>query len=450
MYSWFKQILIPQTDMKKIIKKLTPTFLNRIYHYSLAIIGSTIYRFPSDKMIVIGVTGTKGKTSTINFIWSTLSAGGFKTGIISTANIRIGDKESLNKYHMTMPGRFEIQKLMSEMTTEGCKYCIVETTSEGIKQCRNVGINYDILVFTNLFPEHLPSHGGSFENYKNTKVKIFKNLQNKKNKVINGKSIEKVSIVNNDSEHAIFFSKYKVDKNLSFSINNDSDYKATDIQNTNTGVGFKIAQEPFNIKILGKFNVYNALPAIIISYLAGISKESIKKGLNDLKTIPGRMEIINEGQNFTVIVDYAHEKESMTNLLQTANSIKKAGSKTIVVLGAEGGGRDKAKRPLMGEISAKLADYVVVTNVDPYDDEPKPIIEDIAVVCEKFGKIRGQNLFTIEDRKSGIRKALTLASADDIVLITGKGAEQSMIIGGKSIPWDDRMVVQNELKSLKQ
>jgi UDP-N-acetylmuramyl tripeptide synthase len=157
------------------------------------------------------------------------------------------------------------------------------------------------------------------------------------------------------------------------------------------------------------------------------------------------MEIINEGQDFTVVVDYAHEKESMTNLLQTAVSIRKPGSKIIVLLGAEGGGRDKAKRPLMGEISAKLADYVIVANVDPYEDDPKEIIEDIAVVAEKFGKIRNKDLFTIEDRKTAIEKAFELAKTDDIVLITGKGAEQSMIIDGKSIPWDDRKVVRSIL-----
>ena len=435
--------------MKNKIKKIFPYFIFDTYYYLSAIISALVYSYPSKSMIVIGVTGTKGKTSTINFIWSCLTAGGFKTGIISTANIRIGEEEVLNKYHMTMPGCFTIQKLMSIMVKQGCKFCLIETTSEGIKQHRNVGITYDIVVFTNLFPEHLPSHGGSFEKYKQTKGRIFANVGSSFKKTIDGSLIKKVIVTNNDSEHAKYYSSFKSDENFSFSINNNSDYKANNIVSTNSGANFDLNGEDYKTKILGKFNVYNALPAIIISKLYNIDDSSIKKGLNGLEIIPGRMEIINEGQNFTVIVDYAHEKESMTNLLQTANSIKKVNSKIIVVLGAEGGGRDKAKRPLMGEISAKMADYVIVTNVDPYEDDPKEIIEDIASVSEKFGKVRDMNLFTIEDRRLGIKRALELAKPDDIVLITGKGAEQSMIIDGKSIPWDDRKVVRSELLAIK-
>lgn len=431
--------------MKKLLKKLLPTKLILIYHYIVAIFATLFYGFSSKKMVVIGVTGTKGKTSTINFIWSCLQAGGYKTGIISTANIRIGEKEFLNKYHMTMPGRFVIQKLLAQMVKNGCKFCIIETTSEGIKQYRHIGVYYDIAVFTNLSPEHLESHEGSFEKYKKMKTKMFAVLSSHK-KVIDGKRVEKVIIVNKDSDFADYFLNFKADKKITFAINNKADYIADNIQETNTGVNFEVAKIIFKIGILGKFNVYNALPAIIVCRLVDVDNDLISKGLTELKTIPGRMEKIDERQNFTVIVDYAHEKESITNILQTANNMKKLGAKTIILLGAEGGGRDKAKRPIMGELAAKMADYVIVSNVDPYDDDPKQILEDIAVSSEKFGKVRGQNLFIIEDRKSGIQKALLLARADDIVLITGKGAEQSIIINGKRLTWDDRQVVREELK----
>lgn len=435
--------------MKKMLKKLVPQFIFRAYYYSLAQFGSIYYGSPSKKMIVIGVTGTKGKTSTINFIWSCLNAGGHKTGIISTANIKIGDQEVLNKYHMTMPGRFVIQKLMSEMLKAGCEYCIVETTSEGIKQYRNIGISYDTIIFTNLFPEHLQSHGGSFEKYKQTKSKIFNDLKNHK-KIINGRRIDSLIISNNDSEHSDYYLKFNADKKITYSLNNLSDYQAVNINNTSSGVIFELNlnNEKFEISILGKFNVYNALPAIIVAQQAGIKNDQIKKGLRNLKTIPGRMELINEGQNFTVIVDYAHEKESMTHLLQTANQIRKEGSKIIILLGAEGGGRDKAKRPIMGRLSAEMADYVIVTNVDPYDDDPKQILSDISDSCIKYGKTLNDDLYVIEDRTSAIQKALSLAKASDIVLITGKGAEQSMIIGNQTIPWDDRKIVKRELTTL--
>jgi UDP-N-acetylmuramoyl-L-alanyl-D-glutamate--2,6-diaminopimelate ligase len=434
--------------MKKILKKSIPPFILNIYYYLVALVGAIINNFPSRKMVVIGVTGTKGKTSAINYIWACLSAGGIKTGLISTANIKIDKEEVLNKYHMTMPGRFVIQGLMAKMVKAGCQYCLVEVTSEGIKQKRNTGIIFDTAIFTNLTPEHLPSHGGSFEKYKETKGKLFANLT-KKYKKINGEKINKTIIVNSDSEHASYFGQHKADRKVSFGIKNEADFKALNPQETSDGVVFSLDGKVYKLGILGVFNVYNALPAIIVAKLAGVSDTDISTGLANLHLIPGRMEKINEGQKFLVLVDYAHEKESITNVLNTANHLKKPGSKTIILLGAEGGGRDKAKRALMGELAGRLADYVFVTNVDPYEDDPKGIIEDIAVVAEKAGKIRGQNLFTIEDRRESINKALIMAKENDVVLITGKGAEQSMVIDGKSIPWDDRTVVREELRKIK-
>lgn len=433
--------------MKKIIKKYLPFSFLVPYYYLVAIFGAIFYRFPSKKMVVIGVTGTKGKTSAINYIWSCLDAGGIKTGLISTANIKIGDKEILNKYHMTMPGRFVIQKLMSQMVMAGCQYCLVEVTSEGIKQKRDVGIIFDTAVFTNLTPEHLPSHGGSFEKYKETKGRLFKNLT-RKNKKINGQKIDRTIIINNDSEHADYFKNFKADKIISFGVKNQADLQAKNVQEKSDGVIFSVVDKNYSLSILGAFNVYNALPAIILAKLAGVSEENILAGLKSLHLIPGRMEKIEEGQKFLVLVDYAHEKESITNVLTTANNLKQAGGRTIILLGAEGGGRDKSKRALMGGIAGKLADYVFVTNVDPYEDDPKSIIEDIAKVVEKNGKTRGKNLFTIEDRREAINKALSIACENDIVLITGKGAEQSMVINGQSISWDDRIVVREELKKI--
>ncbi|MEK7582784.1 MAG: Mur ligase family protein [Patescibacteria group bacterium] len=401
--------------MKSFLKKLLPEPLVLAYHYLVAWFGALYFGFPGKKMMVIGVTGTKGKTTTSNFIWAVLTAGGHKTGIISTANIRIGGESSLNYYHMTMPGRFAVQRLMAKMAKAGCTHCVVETTSEGLKQYRHIGVYYDIGVFTNLTPEHLPSHGGSFENYKHAKGKMFAHTK-------------ELIIANGDDPHAEYFLSFPAKKKIKF---HKSDFDAT----------------RFHLGILGDFNIANALPAIIIGRELGISDADIAKGLADLKLIPGRMEII-QYEPFVVIVDYAHEKMSITNVLETAKKIRKPGAKTIILLGAEGGGRDKRKRPIMGELAAKLADYLICSNVDPYDDDPTPIVEDIAVAAEAHGMVRNQNLFVIEDRRLGIRKALELAQPGDVVLITGKGSEQSMIIDGKSIPWDDRVVVREEIHRL--
>jgi len=435
--------------LKSKIKKLIPERLISFYHFCLAFLAAFWYGFPSKKMIVIGVTGTKGKTSAVNFIWSVLNAAGFKTGFIGTANIRIGDIEMLNKYHMTMPGRFILQGFLKKMLETGCEYCIVETTSEGIKQWRHYGIFYDIAIFTNLSPEHLQSHGNSFEKYKAAKGKMFTSLAHSGRKIINGKKIEKIIIANCDNPHAKYYLNFRADKKLTFGLSEGVDFRAREIKSTPDGLLFLVGANLYNINILGNFNVYNALPAIIIGSLIGISHNKIQEGLKNLKVIPGRMEKIDEGQKFLVFVDYAHEKEGMNAVLDTARDLVKGnGGRVVVLLGAEGGGRDKAKRPALGEISAKKADFVVISNTDPYEDDPKEICEDIAVVAEKFGKIRNKDLFIIEDRREGIRKALSLANKNDVVLITGKGAEQSIIIGGKRYSWDDRVVVREELNKI--
>ena len=436
-------------SLKSKIKKLIPERLISLYHLILAASAAFYYGWPSKKMIVVGITGTKGKTSAANFIWSVLMSGGYKTGLIGTANIRIGDIETLNKYHMTMPGRFILQKILKQMAGAGCKLAIVETTSEGIKQWRHFGIIYDIAVFTNLHPEHLQAHGGSFEKYKQTKGQMFASLAKGRRKFIGGREIKKIIIANYDDLHKEYFLNFLADKKITFGVTEGADFQADKIRNTRDGLEFFVGSTSYDINILGKFNAYNALSAIAVGSLFNISKEKIQEGLKNLKNIPGRMERIDEGQNFLVFVDYAHEKEGMDAVLDTAMElVTEMSGRIIVLLGAEGGGRDKSKRPQLGEIAAKKADFVVISNVDPYEDDPKEILEDIAVVAEKFGKIRGQNLFVIEDRREGIKKALSLAGENNVVLITGKGAEQLIIIGGKHFPWDDRVVVREEINKI--
>lgn len=428
---------------RKVIPKPIFRFLWPYYHSLMAWVATFYYGFPSRKLIVIGITGTKGKSTTANFIWSSLASGGIKSGLFTTANIRIGDRELPNIYHMTMPSPFIIQKFLSHAILEKCTAAIIETTSEGILQFRHEGINYDFLIFTNLTPEHIRSHG-SFENYRAAKQSLFKELSETPIKILNGTKIPKVIIANADSDEATNFLKFAANKKITFGIKNDSaDIKAGNIEETIHGAEFIVDGTKISLKLMGAFNVSNALPAIALGEVLKLNKGDIIKGLENLTVIPGRMEVIQR-QPFTVIVDYAHEKESLSALLHTAEILKKSG-KIILLIGAEGGGRDKTKRPIMGEIGAKRADYLVISNVDPYEESPTAIMNDIADGAKSCGMKVDKNLFLIEDREEGIRKAIFLARPGDFVLITGKGSEQSMIISKRRIPWDDRAIARKIL-----
>ncbi len=279
------------------------------------------------------------------------------------------------------------------------------------------------------------------------KGRMFEYMASLPRKVL-AKPIRKTIIANADSPHAAYFLGFPTDRRITYGVGEEADVRATGVISTLDGVRFAINGTPFELRVFGAFNVMNALPAMIVGGECGLSEEDIRKGLSSLTLIPGRMEIINEGQPFTVVVDYAHEKESMTLAVQAANDMKVRGGRSIVLLGAEGGGRDKSKRPAMGEIVGKYADIAIVCNVDPYDDDPREIIHDISASAVASGKRRGTSLFEIEERRLAIRKALELAGKGDVVMITGKGAEQSMILGSRSISWDDRSVVREELRAM--
>jgi len=354
--------------MKSILKKILPEWVFRFYHFTLAWTAVLLCGMPSRKLIVIGVTGTKGKTSAINYIWSVLTASNIKTGIITTANVRIGDKEILNPFHMTMPGKFQIQKFLKQMVSEKVEVAIVETTSQGILQYRHLGIDYDVAIFTNLSPEHIDAHK-TFENYKQTKGKLFELLHKTKQKSFHGEEFPKTIIANVDNEHAPYFLSFDASKKITFSINQKSDFQAVNISTSKSGSEFDVASDHYALSILGVFNIYNALPAIAVATLFSIPSDIVSKGVSGLGVIPGRMEEVIMGQDFRVFVDYAHEKQSMNYVVEAGNTLKASG-KLIILLGAEGGGRDKAKRADMGHIVGKYADLVVVSNVDPYEDDP--------------------------------------------------------------------------------
>lgn len=430
------------------IKKLIPQQLINNLHYVEALAASFAYRNPSRHMIVIGIVGSKGKTTLANLLWSALSGDGSKVGLVGTANIRIGAKETLNPYHMTMPGRHHLQKLLKQMEAAGCKYAIMEVPSEGQAQWRHVGVHYDMLIFTNVTREIMASHNYSLEVLHQHNQRVFRQLEKNKQKVVKGRIQPKILIANADAEHFSQYFDHIADIKRSYSLTSKSDYRATRLQADALGTSFVINKQAYHIGIPGMVNVSNATGAIAAALELGHSAHSIAQGLETLTTIPGRMERIDLGQPFTVIVDYAHEETGMQALMDGAQLMVERSNKVITLLGAEGGGRDQVKRPIMGEIAMRGSDFVVLSNVDPYRDDPEKIIDDIAVGVEKAGGKLEENYFRITDRRAGIHRALRLAKAGDLVFITGKGSEQSIVIDGKKSPWDDRQIVREELKKL--
>ena len=455
------------------IKKLIPLrifkFIQPIYHFLLAWFSAFIYGSPSNKLIIIGVTGTTGKTTSVCMIAKMLESAGIKTGFTSTAMFNNGEREWMNDKKMTMIGRFFTQRILKKMCKNGCKVGIIETTSEGIKQFRHRFINYDLLVFTGLYAEHIESHG-SFENYKKAKGKLFTHLKRckkkyiddkmKVNKILSGfkkieyKALKKTVIINGLDENADYFLNFWAERKIVYIDNKKNIIKQNNIEYVNfinvkansNGTQFDFLGVKVNLQLLGEFNVINAMNAVGIGFALDLSKKKIKNGLEKIKGIPGRLEKINENQDFTVIVDYAFEPNAVKKLYKVIENIKH--KKIIHVLGSAGGGRDSARRPILGKIAGENSDYTLVTNEDPYDEDPAIIIDQVALGAERAGKKKNKDLFIILDRQEAIKKAFELANAEDVVLITGKGNEQAICVAnGEKIVWDDRKVARELLKN---
>ncbi len=426
--------------LRKIAAQLAPEWLKLSYHKCNAFAAALWYGFPGKKLVCIGITGTKGKTSAANLLWSVLAHGGFKTGLIGTANIRMGSIEKPNTMHMTMPGAWVTQKLLREMLDHECTHVIMEVTSEGLKQHRNIGITFPIAIFTNLSPEHLASHDNDFEKYKAMKGRLFEPLA----------SIpHSISIINTDGEHGSYYASFKAGKVITYGIHTGT-VQATDIRETENGTLFDLDGELYALNIFGIFNIENALPAIIVGKELGIPEMKIRQGLAAVSLIPGRMEKIDEGQPYTVIVDYAHEQLSINALLDTVKGWVGEEGKIITIVGAEGGGRDPRKREHMGRAAGTKSDYVIVTTTDPYEDDPNMLAEAVASFAELAGKKRDETLFVVVDRTEGLRKALSLAREGDVVLATGMGAQETMIVKGGPIPWNEREIIRTLIKETQK
>jgi UDP-N-acetylmuramoyl-L-alanyl-D-glutamate--2,6-diaminopimelate ligase len=411
--------------MKKMLKKILPAPLLGVYHYALAMAGALLYRSPSRKLVVVAVTGTKGKSSVVELIRSIFLEAGYKTAAVSTIRFSIGKESEPNLFKMTMPGRFFLQQFLRKALEAGCTHAVVEMTSEGALQFRHKGIDLDALVFTNLSPEHIERHG-SFEAYAAAKLSLAQHLEQSPKR-------PRYIVANADDAYGKKFLDSNVEKKVPFSLKDVEPYNVDD-----ANVRFVYKGELFTVPLPGLFNLKNILAALKLGDAMDIPLSVLKRALEHQAPIAGRAERVNKGQPFLVVVDYAHTPDSLKALYETYKS-----HRIIAVLGSTGGGRDKWKRPLMGKIADEFAQRIFLTNEDPYDEDPQKIINEVAA---------GMSAHTphiVLNRRDAIREALSLAKVGDAVLISGKGTDP-YIMGANNMKevWSDKKVAEEELTKL--
>lgn len=423
--------------VKEEIKKSAPWLVDWS-HKVRGILAFYIYGRPSKRLKVIGITGTNGKTTTCHLTAKILEEAGHRVGMASTTTFKIGAKQWVNKTNMTTMSPFKVQSLLKQMLEGGCSYVVLETSSHAIKQYRNWGIRYIAVAMTNVTHEHLDYHK-NLDEYIKVKTELFSRRP-------------KVAVANMDDPSWQKFLKFTAQKHIAYSQSTKADITARKILPSADGTIFTLAtptyQQTINLKLPATFNVSNALCAAAICYGLDVPAEAIKKGLEAVNNIPGRLEKVNKGQDFTVIIDYAVTPDSLEKLYSTLKPGVRG--KMIAVLGSCGD-RDKTKRPILGSIAGRYNDYVIVTDEEPYSEDPADIIEQVASGVprgKKEAMVLGQDYFKIISRREGIRKALELAKRGDLVIITGMGAQEFRVVGNKKEPWNERKVIEEELGKL--
>ena len=412
------------------------------YHFLWAWLGARAYKKPSKKIFVIGVTGTKGKTTTVELINAILETAGKKTALLSSLRIKIGDQTEKNPTGNSMLGRARIQRFLARAVAAHCGYALIEVTSQGVVQHRHRFIDWNIGAITNLAPEHIESHG-SFENYRKAKLDFLKYVLRKGGKVF----------LNRDDRSFGFYEEalQGVDRRAGFGAK-IAPYSRTDdwlrnylpkpqpLRSVSGGATPKF--------LLSEFNEANIAVAVAIAKEIGIGDEAIRQALADFKGVPGRMEFVSHGP-YVAVVDYAHTPDSLEAAYKAVKPVPNANypdPRLICVLGAAGGGRDKWKRPAMGVIAANYCDEIILTNEDPYDENPQEIIREIRSGI-LGGDLELANVHEVSDRAEAVRYAVTLARPGDVIVGAGKGSEDWIHVAhGRKVPWNERQAFEAALK----
>jgi len=413
---------------------------------ALTWIAGAFYDWPGRKLRVIGVTGTDGKTTTTNLLHKILITAGIKAGMISTVNAVIGDEVLDTGFHVTTPDAHDVQRYLAQMVDAGLTHVVLETTSHGWSQHRVDACEFDIGVVTNITHEHMNEHG-NYENYRAAKARLFSSLKTTLEKA---QGNPRLGVINRDDVKSFDFLNdfIKVNK-LNYGLSVDADVRAVDISYSPSGIRFKAQSKDFQIdvtsRLVGAFNISNCLSALTAAvYGLGIKPEVVAQGIASLEGIPGRMERIDVGQNFTAIVDFAHTPNALKVALEAARTM--TSGRVISVFGSAGL-RDKEKRRMMAETSAELADLTVLTAEDPRTESLKGILDEMAAGARSKGGTEGETFWRVPDRGEAIRFALKLARPGDIVMACGKGHEQSMCFGQTEYLWDDRTAMRAALSN---
>lgn len=396
--------------------------------YALGVAASNFYNNPSEKLKLVGVTGTNGKTTTVTLLYQLFSRMGFKVGMISTVENRVVDQVIPSTH--TTPDPIQLNALLLKMAETGCTHAFMEVSSHAVDQERIAGIKFAGALFTNITHDHLDYHK-TFDNYIRAKKKYFDDL-----------SSDAFALVNADDKRGMVMLQNTKAKKYSFGLKKMVDYKGRILTNSIEGLELEIDNRNVWFKMIGDFNAYNLLGVYGAAVLLGENPDDVLVHLSSLKGAPGRFELVTPGSKFTAIVDYAHTPDALKNVLDTIAQFRTGAEQVITVVGC-GGNRDKTKRPLMASIACKLSNKVVLTSDNPRDEEPMDIIRDMQT---GILPTEARKTLVIVDREEAIKTACMMANEKDIVLIAGKGHETYQEIKGIKYPFDDREVVERMLK----
>jgi len=411
-------------------------------HQALGMLSAACLNHPGRRMKVIGVTGTDGKTTTLTLIDAVLRAAGFRTGLISTVGARIGDREQDTGFHVTTPDAPDVQAFLAEMLAHDTDYALLEATSHGLAQQRLAGVDFDVAVITNVAHEHLDYHGTPSA-YLEAKARLFQSLSSTYRKP----DIPKIAVLNADDPSFARLRQEPADRHISYGVQQPAEVRAKGIVASPEGMQFVAitphGQWPVRLQLPGQFNVYNALAAIATGIALELPIVAMQEGVFSVRAIPGRMERVDVGQDFSALVDFAHTPQALAQALQAVRQM--TGGRIIVVFGCAGR-RDVQKRPLMGQIAGRLADCAIVTAEDPRTEDLDEIMAQIASGLRRAGAREGEAFWRIGDRADAIRFATEMAQPGDLVLVAGKGHEKSMCFGTTEIPWSDQEVLREALR----